>query len=239
MQKKIIIIGATSGIGKEMAMLYLTKGYKVGITGRREPLLQEMKATFGSQLYTACFDVTSEKSLFSLLALIDEMQGMDVFIYNAGYGEVAQELNSEIELTTTKTNVLGMVQLTAYAFNYFVNKGSGQIAIISSVAALRGNGLAPAYSASKAFCSVYAEGLNLKAAKLKKAIVVTDVKPGFIATKAAKGNKRFWVAQPHVAALQIVQAVEAKRRVAFVTKRWWWVGQLFKRLPFELYKRLG
>lgn len=239
MQKKIIIIGATSGIGKEMAELYAAKGYKVGITGRRSHLLQQAKEKGKGNIYTACFDVTAEKSLESLLALVEEMEGMDVLIYNAGYGEVAIDLNEKIELTTVKTNVMGLVQLTSWAFNYFVKKGSGQIAIISSVAALRGSALASAYSASKAFGSLYAEGLNLKAAKLSADIVVTDIMPGFINTKPSKGEKRFWVIPPEKAAIQIIKAIENKKRKAYISRRWWLVAQLFKIIPFWLYKRLG
>lgn len=239
MQKKIIIIGATSGIGKEMAHLYLARGYKVGITGRRCHLLQQIKALSKGRVHTACFDVTAEKGLKALLGLIDEMEGMDVLIYNAGFGEVAKDLNEQIELTTAKTNVMGMVQITSFAFNYFLKKGKGQIAIISSVAALRGNGMAPAYSASKAFGSLYAEGLNLKAAHLGANIVVTDIKPGFINTKPENEGKRFWVIPAHKAASQIVAAIENKKRKAYITHRWWLLAQLFKILPFWLYKRLG
>lgn len=162
----------------------------------------------------------------------------NLLIYNAGYGEPSRELNWETENITTKTNVNGFVEIVNFAFNYFVKQGYGQIALISSVAALRGNSWAPAYSASKAFMSVYAEGLNIKAKKLKVDIVVTDIKPGFINTHMAKGNKQFWVASPQKATKQIIHAIEKKKRIAYITKRWWLIAQLMKIAPYSLYRRI-
>jgi short-subunit dehydrogenase len=87
--------------------------------------------------------------------------------------------------------------------------------------------------------SNYAEGLFIKAWKLKKNITITDIKPGFIDTKMAKGNKQFWVAPVHKAALQIIKAIDKKKRVVYITKRWWLVAQIMKWLPFSIYKRFA
>jgi short-subunit dehydrogenase len=239
MPKKIIIIGATSGIGREMALLYLKQGCMVGITGRRSQLLQELKMAYPHQVSTSCFDVMESGNLKNLGLLIEQLGGLDLFIYNAGFGDVSAQLDGEIEIITTKTNVIGFVELAPFVFNYFVQKGSGQIAVISSIASIRGNGWAPAYSASKAFISNYAEGLNIKANQLKKDIVVTDVQPGFIGTKLSKGNKRFWVAPPEKAARQIIKAIGQKKRKVYITKRWWLVAKLLPVIPYFIYKRLG
>ena len=131
-----------------------------------------------------------------------------------------------------------MIQLIIFYFKS-VRQGYGQIALTSSIAALRGNSWAPSYSASKAFMSNYAEGLNIKASKLKKNIVITDIKPGFINTKMAKGNGRFWVAPPAKAVKQIIKGIEARKRVVYITKRWWLIAQLMKIIPYSIYKRLG
>ncbi len=237
--QKIIIVGATSGIGKELAILYAAKGCKVAVTGRRENLLLELKNTYPQNIITACFDVTVNNLNNHLNNLVAELNGLELFIYNAGYGDTSANLDIEIENTTTLTNVNGFVNAMHFAFNYFVAQGSGQIAVTSSIAALRGNSWAPAYSASKAFMSNYAEGLNIKAKRSKKNIMVTDIKPGFINTKTAKGNKRFWVATSQKAARQIVDAINKKKRVAYITKRWWLVAQVLKILPYSIYRRLG
>ncbi len=238
-QQKIIIVGATSGIGKELAILYAAKGCKVAVTGRRENLLDELKNIYPQNIISACFDVTEKNLNSHFKNLVTELNGLDLFIYNAGYADISTDLDIEIETTTTLTNVNGFVNAMHFAFSYFVERGFGQIAVTSSIAALRGNSWAPAYSASKAFMSNYAEGLNIKAKRLKKNIIVTDIKPGFINTKKAKGNKRFWMATPQKAAKQIVDAISKKKRIAYITKRWWLIAQILKILPYSIYRRLG
>jgi short-subunit dehydrogenase len=237
--KKVIIIGATSGIGKELALCYLKAGHKVGITGRRMNLLQEIKQQFPSQTETECFDVNGNENIQHLQSLIEKLGGMDVFVYNSGTADVHKELNEENELTTTKTNVMGFVSLTAYAFNYFSKKGHGQIAATSSVASNRGNGWVPSYSASKAYMSNYMEGLTVKAYRLKRKITVTDIQPGFVDTKMAKGEGLFWVANVDKAARQIHNAIEAGKRRVYVTKRWRMVAWIMKNAPFLLYRKMG
>lgn len=236
LNKKIIIVGATSGVGKEMALQYAMKGCIIGVTGRRNELLNELKEKFPSQIFTQCFDVRDEKNILHLQQLIDAMNGVDIFIYNAGYGEPSEKLNPEIEKRVYETNVKGFVDLTSFMFNFFVQQGYGHIAATSSIASIKGLSLAPAYSASKAFMSNYMESLHMKAKKLKAKIYITDIQPGFIKTKEAK-NKQFWVASPQKAARQILAAIEAKKWRVYITKRWWLIAQLMKYVPSSLYHR--
>jgi len=238
-QKKVIIIGASSGIGKEMALLLAQQDNIIAVTGRRKELLEKTKEQYPHHIITAGFDVMGTDNVQQLQQLIEQLKGLDILIYNAGYGNPLENLDPETERITTATNVDGFVEIVSYAFNYFVQQGYGQIAVTSSIGGLRGNSWAPAYSASKAYMSIYAEGLNMKARKLKKDIVVTDIKPGFIDTKMAKGNKRFWVIPPKKAATQILEAIEQKKRVVYISKRWWLIAQILKVLPYTIYKRLA
>jgi short-subunit dehydrogenase len=235
---KIIIIGATSGIGKALAQQYLALGHTVAVTGRRQELLLALKKQYPA-IHTGCFDVQAADVAERVQGLITQMGGLDLLIYSAGYGEPNKELVNEIELDATATNVMGFVKTAAFTFNYFLQQGHGQLAVISSVAALRGNSFTPAYSAGKAYVSNYAEGLNIKAHKLKADIVVTDIRPGFVKTKMAKGNGQFWVAPVSKAARQIIAAIAAKKRVAYITKRWRLIAVIMKRLPFWLYRKIG
>lgn len=237
-QKKIIIVGASSGIGREIAYKYVDNGDRVGVTGRRENLLKELKETYPDQVVISRFDVMGTDNQQKIGELIEELGGLDLLIYNSGYGDPSKNLNWEIENVTTKTNVNGFIEIVSYAFNYFVRQGFGQIAVTSSIASLRGIGWAPAYSASKAFMSNYAEGLNIKARRLRKDIVVTDMRPGFIDTKLAKGSRQFWVIPREKAARQIINAIRKKKRVAYISKRWWLVAQIVRLLPYSLYRRI-
>ena len=236
--KKVIIIGATSGIGKEMALQYVEKGHIVAITGRRTMLLNELKERFPAQIFTSCFDVRADNNIEHLKALIDEMNGVDIFIYNAGYGEPGTILNPEIERKVYEINVKGFVDLTAYMFNYFMQRGYGHIAATSSIASVKDLSAAPAYSASEAFMSNYMEGLHMKAHRLKTNIFITDIQPGFVRTKTVS-NPRFWVASPQKAAAQIIAGIDAKKWRVYITKRWRLIAWLMKYVPSWIYHRIA
>lgn len=238
-QKRVIIVGATSGIGKALACKYAEAGDKVAITGRRQELLNTIYKLYPEQIIFSCFDVRDADCREKIRQLILALGGLDLLIYNAGYGAVSKELNWELDKEITDINVYGYLSIVSFAFKYFAEQGYGQIAQTSSVAAMRGNGMAPAYSASKAFMSIYAEGLNIKARQLNKGIIVTDIRPGFVNTKPAEGHKRFWVASIEKAAGQIINAISKRKRVAYVTRRWWVVGQLMKVMPFGVLKRMA
>lgn len=237
--KKVMIIGASSGIGKELALLYLKAGHSVGITGRRAALLEEIQLQYPSQTAIEVFDVTGNNNIQHLESLISKLGGMDLFVYNSGYGEASKDLNWEMDKATTLINVNGFVEMTNYAFNYFVKQGHGQIAGMSSIASYRGASWAPAYSASKAYMSNYLEAITIKAYRLKKNVTVTDIQPGFVQTEMAKGDGIFWSAPLAKATLQIFKAIEKKKRRVQVTKRWVFVAWVMKRLPFFLYKQIG
>ena len=237
--KRIIIVGATSGIGKEVAKIYLEEGNVLGLTGRRLNLLEEMQIAYPGKVHIAKFDVRGEENISSIQSLITAMGGLDLLIYNSGYGDVSKTLDWELDKATYETNVKGFVEIINFAFNYFAKQGHGQVATTSSIASIRGNSWAPAYSASKAFQSNYMEGLHMKAKKMKANVFVTDIQPGFVNTKMAKGNGQFWVAAPTKAAKQIVQAIDKKKWRAYVTKRWWLIAQLMKWAPGWLYHRIG
>lgn len=239
MIKKIIIIGATSGIGKELAILYAKQNYFVGITGRRNELLLSLQNKFPRNIVIECFDVTGKENIPHLQSLIQKLDGLDILVYNSGVGDVSSELDWDIEKRTTEVNVNGFVEIICYAFNYLANQGYGQLACTSSIASIRGNSHAPAYSASKAYESNYMEGLYFKAKKLNTEIAVTDIQPGFVDTGLAIGDGKFWVATPQKAALQIYNAILKKRKKAYITKRWWIIAKLLPWIPNFIYKKFG
>jgi short-subunit dehydrogenase len=237
--KRIIIVGGTSGIGRKMAELYATAGNIVGITGRRKELLDEIENMFPGKIKTECFDVTGNENIESLTELIQKIGGLDILVYSSGTGELSKGLDWGIDKLTVETNVKGFIEIANWSFNYFLNQGDGRMAVISSIAANRGNSWAPAYSASKAFQSNYFEALAIKAKKMKKNVGITCAEPGFVDTKMAKGNKRFWVVPLEKAARQIIAGIEKKKQKVYVSKRWWLVARLMRLTPFWLYKKIG
>ncbi len=237
--KKAIIVGATSGIGRELARIYAGAGWLVGATGRRQDMLYTLQLEYPNNIITECFDVTSSDSMPHIESLIEKLEGLDLLIYNSGYGDVSETLDLELDRTTVNTNVNGFLEIVNFAFNYFAYQGHGQLATTSSLASIRGNSYAPAYSASKAFQSVYFEGLHMKSRKLNANVFVTDIQPGFVDTKMAKGNNKFWMASPQKAAKQIFEAIDRRKWRVYVTQRWWLVAKMMKWMPDFIYHRLG
>lgn len=238
-KKKIIIVGASSGIGRKMAELYALDGNLVGITGRRVELLEEIRRSFIGRIIYSSFDVTTGNNIHHIEQLVKRLKGLDILVYSSGVGEASKELDWQVDKMTVDTNVNGFVEIANWSFNFFTNQGYGRMAVISSIAANRGNSWAPAYSASKAFQSNYFDALAIKAKRMKKDIGITCIEPGFVATKMAKGNKLFWVVPLEKATRQIIAAIEKKKRKVYVSKRWWLVAKLMRLLPFWIYKRIG
>jgi short-subunit dehydrogenase len=109
---------------------------------------------------------------------------------------------------------------------------------ISSIAGIRGNGIAPSYNATKAYQINYLEGLRINAKDFGSSITVTDVRPGFVDTAMAKGEGLFWVAPVEKAAKQIYRAIKQKKQVVYVSRRWRVIGTLLKIIPFSILKRI-
>lgn len=237
--KKAIIIGATSGIGKELARLLANNNYKVGITGRRIELLNQLKDEQPDSFLIKQIDVTDTKgTVAQLAALTAELGGLDLLVISSGMGELNAHLDFEIEHQTIQTNVTGFTAITDWVFKYFENQQSGHLAGISSVGGLRGSRQAPAYNASKAYQMNYLEGLRQKARQTKAPIYITDIRPGLVDTAMAKGDGLFWVMPVEKTAKQIYNAIISRKKVVYVTKRWQLISFVLKRIPGSVYEKM-
>ncbi|MGL5980401.1 MAG: SDR family NAD(P)-dependent oxidoreductase [Phocaeicola sp.] len=238
--KRIIIVGATSGIGKSLAQIYAKTDAHIVILGRREACLQEIAAAQPGKCTTGVCDVTDIDQLSDCLnRMANELGGVDLMILSSGVGTRNPELLYEKEKPALLTNVVGWTYAVDWAMKLFEKQQYGHLVTISSVAGSRGNAIAPAYSASKAFQISYMEGMRQKAYKLDGEIFTTDVRPGFVDTAMGQGPNVFWVAPVEKAANQIVRAIEKRKAVVYVTRRWKLVAWLFKRIPDFIYHRLG
>ena len=214
MDKKIIIIGATSGIGREVALVYIAKGWKVGIAGRREAELEAIRAMAPQQVSAQALDVTLPDATDKLHALIEQVGGMDVFLLSSGIGKQNYALQTDIELRTAATNVEGFIRMTNAAYHYFEKQGHGHLAVISSIAGTKGLGAAAAYSATKGFQNIYMDALDQLARMQKLNIRFTDIRPGFVDTAILNPDKHYPVVMSReTAANHIMKAIKQRRRV--------------------------
>ena len=236
--KKVIIIGATSGIGRGLAETYINEGCIVGIVGRRELMLQEICSQSEDCHYRVC-DITNDNdTLYQLNTLTNEMGGMDILVICSGVGEVNPELDYRLEKPALLTNVIGFTNIADWAFLFFQHQQSGQLVVISSIGGIRGSGVAPAYNATKAFQMNYTEGLRQKAAKLPYPLYLTDIRPGFVDTAMAKGEGLFWVTPLDKAVRRIYKAITRKKKICYISKRWRYIALLLKLIPSYLYCKM-
>ena len=216
-----IVMGATSGIGYEVARLLALRGWRVGVAGRREDILAKMVAETEGIVAYGVIDVTMPSAVDGLRLLIGKMGGMDMYFHSSGIGYQNTDLDADKELKTIETNCLGMARLVGEAFRYFENhpETDGTIAVISSIARTKGLGAAPAYSASKRFTSHYLESLcQLTGIKGIRNIHISDIRPGFVKTPLIEGSNFPMQLDAGKVAASIVDGIDKRRSV--ITVNW-------------------
>lgn len=219
--RSAIVMGATSGIGYEVAKILARRGWSVGVAGRREEILAQMVHDTEGIIAYETIDVTTPQAVDGLHRLIDKMGGMDMYFHSSGIGFHNTELDADKELRTIETNCLGMARLVGEAFRHFEQhpETEGQIAVISSVARTKGLGAAPAYSASKRFTSHYLESLcQLTSIKGIRNIRISDIRPGFVRTPLIEGSNFPMQLDVSKVANSIVEGLERHKPV--ITINW-------------------
>ena len=237
--KKIIIIGATSGIGREVALLLAKQGYTVGIAGRRTEHLEEIHQLYPAQIKAETLDITHPEAVDALHRLIEKTGGMDIFLQSSGIGHQNYNLSPDIELKTAQTNVEGFIRMVTAAYRYFAAQKYGHIAVISSIAGTKGMGAAPAYSATKRFQNIYIDALEQLASMHHLPIAFTDIRPGFVATDLLNDGKHYpLLMRADRTAAHIITAIHHKRRIAIIDWKYRLLVAVWRLLPRWLWKRM-
>ena len=118
--KRAIIIGASSGIGKGIALELLKKNYKIAISARRKERLEEIRSLNPENVIIKVFDSSTEKNDMLLSDLVNKLGGLDMLIYSSGIGILNKELDYNIEKKVNNLNVSGFTQAVDWGFNYFL-----------------------------------------------------------------------------------------------------------------------
>ena len=237
--KRAVIVGATSGLGREVAQILLQEGWLVGIAGRREDRLKEFQRQAPERIFIRQLDVCQDGADEELLKLVDEMGGMDLYFHSSGVGKQNAQLVPEIEIKTLETNGTGFVRMVSAAYRYFREKGKGHLAVISSIAGVKGLGSAPSYSASKRFQNTYLDALEQLAHMQHLDITFTDIRPGFVATDLLSGAKDYpLLMRPEKVGRLIVQGLKRRKRRLVIDWRFRILVFFWKLIPAWLWKRL-
>jgi short-subunit dehydrogenase len=226
MSKTIVITGASAGIGRALAFEFARRGYNLGLTARRQNVLEELRTQVlaapgcgGLRIELACFDVAQEDTAgVELRKLFEALGGVDIVIANAGVNDITHIGQGDFakEVRLVRTNVIGAIATVDAAVEHFLARGRGQVVGISSLASLQPMRKQAAYCASKAAFSMYLSSARheLKA----RNIAITDILPGFIKTDIVEGvdiSKLPFAVSVEQAAREIATLVEkrAKRGV--------------------------
>lgn len=239
MNKKAIIVGASSGIGQEVAKLLLAEGWHLGIAARREEPLLELKAKAPERVEVMTIDVTATDAAERLQSLIQKLGGIDLYFHASGIGKQNRILEEGIELSTMETNAVGFARMIGEAYRYFAEKGEGHIAAITSIAGTMGLGPAPAYSATKALQATYLQSLEQQAHQRGLKIRFTDIRPGFVDTALLNDNFSYpMLMRPEMVAQDIVRSIRRHQHVRVIDWRYRILTFFWRLIPRWLWRRM-
>ena len=244
--RSVIVVGATSGIGRAVVEKLAKEGVRVGIAGRREERLAELQQRFGKELISyRVIDVTEESATVALDELIAEVGAPDALLYASGIGKQNPTLDEAMELRTVETNCAGMVRIVDHFINYvkrepaYNKKHKAHIAVITSVAGTMGMGPAPAYSATKSMQSAYLVALAQHARMQKLPITVGDIRPGFVATEILNPEKRYpMIMSAERAAHFVTRSLRRHKRITIFDWRYRLLVGFWRMIPRCIWERM-
>jgi short-subunit dehydrogenase len=243
---RAVVVGASSGIGEAIARKLGKEGYQLALLARRKDLLDEICADLNNaagEIRATAYqhDVRDYESIPALFRqILQEMQTIDVFVYNSGvmYTIGPDEYTYEKDLPTLEVNLLGGIAWLAQAATLFDRMGKGHLVGISSVAGDRGRVANPPYHAAKAGMSTYLESLRNRLSK--KGVHVLTVKPGYVKTDLLPDvDTPFPAATPEKTAEAIYSAIRWGKQVLYTP--WWWryILLIVTHIPSFIFKRMS
>ncbi|MDE7380703.1 MAG: SDR family NAD(P)-dependent oxidoreductase [Muribaculaceae bacterium] len=239
--KKIVIVGASSGIGLRVAEEFAKRGVKVGLAARHTDSLKELSGKYPGMVEYVSMDVNTPESAEKLLHLIDKLGGMDVYFHVAGIGYDNPPLEIEREVRIVETNAVGFVRMVSAAYRYFRSeKKPGRIAAVTSVAGTKGIGDMAAYSASKRCASTYLTALEQLAIMEETDVSFTDIRPGWIRTPLLHDDQQYPLEMSlDYVVPRIIRAIVKRERVSVIDWRWNLVVGLWRCIPNVLWVNIG
>ena len=241
-EKKVIwITGASSGIGKALAIKFAENDWIVAASARRENLLKELKQ-INQNIYSFPLDVTEiDKCKSTAKNIIDQLGDIDICVFGTGMHDPKSEKRFNLDKIREimEVNYFGTMNSINSIYEYFTEKKNGQISIISSVAGYRGLPAAGAYCASKAALTSFAESLNFD--MQSKNVRVSLISPGFIKTPMTDQNDfpMPMIKSPEFAANEIYKGLTKKKGFEIhFPKAFTYFLKFLQILPSSLYFKL-
>lgn len=244
-----IVVGASSGVGAEIARQLAADGCAVALLARREAELREVAAAIAAagrgRAITRAHDVRHAHAVPALFdELVRELGGLDLLVYAAGIMHLPREgeYDAARDREELEVNLLGAMAWTTPAAALFEAKRAGTILAISSIAGERGRRSFPAYSTSKAGLTAWMEALRNRVSRY--GVNVVTVKPGFMDTRVLDQVERkpgpMLITPPaRAAALILAAARRGTSASVFVPFIWWPIALIVRNLPSFVFRRLN
>lgn len=238
--KKMIIMGASSGLGLALAEALLSRGLRLGLAARRTETLRTLSQKYPGLVEYESIDITHRDAPEKLNALIAKLGGMDIYVHMSGIGNPNPNLDPNVEAQVIDTNAGGLVRMTSAAFDYYKKEGrKGQIVAVTSVAGTKGIGELAAYSASKRCGSTYLVALEQLARMQGLDISFTDIRPGWVRTPLLSDDSKYPMEMtPEEVVPLIIKAIVRKQRVAVINWKFALMTSILRCLPDSLWVRI-
>ena len=236
--KVIWITGASSGIGKALAIKFSNEGWQVAASARRENLLNELNKKYPN-IHSFALDVTdSEKCKTISVEILNKLENIEICVFCTGIHDPQSEKKFSLEKIRKimETNFFGTINSINSIIDYYKEKKSGQISIVSSVAGYRGLPAAGAYCASKSALSSFAESLYFDMKRFN--VKVSVVHPGFIKTPMTDQNDfpMPMIKSPEFAANEIFKGLTQSNAFEIhFPKQFTFIMKILKIMPNWLY----
>ena len=244
--KTAIIIGATSGIGREVARRLVAEGWRVGAAGRREERLAALQAECGvGKVEYEVMDITRPEAVEALDRLLEKTGAPDLFLHVSGIGKQNVKLDESIDVSVIDTNCTGLARMLPHILNYvkahpeYTQSNKAHIAVVTSVAGTMGMGVSAAYSASKKMQSTYISALCQLCHMEKIPAQFSDIRPGFVATDILDPKYHYpMMMTVEAAATHILKGLKKKRRVILFDWRYKLIVAFWRLTPRWLWERM-
>lgn len=232
-------------MGRAIARTYAARGHRTGICARRTDRLDEIKAEYPTNILTCALNVTAADAADTFRRFVTEMGGIDTVIYCAGCGWNNPDLDPVLDMRTVRTNVDGFTAILDATFDIFATQGPatqrrGHIAALTSIAGTRGIGISATYSASKRYQWTYLEALSQLAKSRNVPVDITDIRPGFVDTPLLDTSTHRYPMLMTVdkAIAAIVHAIDRRRHIAVINRRWAILTAIWSRIPCPLWRNI-
>jgi len=242
MNNKVIwITGASSGIGRSLAIKFANEGWQVAASARREILLKELNSV-NSNIHSFPLDVTDSENCIAVFdKIIEKVKNIEICVFCTGIHDPKSETSLNIEKIKKimEVNYFGTINSINSIYNYFKEKKSGHISMVSSVAGYRGLPAGGAYCASKSALTTYAESLyfDMKRSNVR----VSVIHPGFIKTPMTDQNNfpMPMIKSPEFAANEIFKGLTKSNAFEIhFPKSFTFIMKILKVMPNWLYFKI-